>query len=75
LTGWQREALASETSEPHEAEPTSTAGAESGQQSLAALQEQADQLTAELNEIRQRVQELQNRQASTDEPAVEGPVS
>lgn len=42
---------------------------------LTGWQREADRMTAELDEIRQQVQALQNRQASTDQLAVEEPVS
>ena len=42
---------------------------------LTDWQRQADRTTAELDEIRQQIQELQNRQPSTDEQAVKEAVS
>jgi hypothetical protein len=64
LTGWQRETLAAETSQTHETEPTSTTDADVGQQSLAALQQQADRIADELDQVRQQIREFQNRQES-----------
>ena len=68
LTGWQREALAAaQAAETGSAAPVAGAGS---QQELAMLKQQADGLATALDEIRQRIEEIQGPQAKP-EPVVE----
>ncbi len=68
LTGWQREALAAaQAAETGSTAPVAGAGS---RQELAMLNQQADGLAKSLDEIRQRIEEIQ-RQRPTPEPLAE----
>jgi hypothetical protein len=68
LTGWQRDALAAaQGAETVSAAPTAGAGS---QRELALLKQQADGLAKSLDEIRQRIEEIQGQRA-TPEPVTE----
>ena len=68
LTGWQRDALAAaQAADTGSSAPVAGAGSP---QELAMLKQQADGLATALDEIRQRIEEIQ-RQRPTPEPLAE----